>query len=141
MNLRRKHRKGPDDSSASSDIAFLLIIYFIVIAGFNINKGFLMNLPAKDSSRLILKEDLLRFELDGTGRIVFQGEVVDRNHAEQTIKAGIGANPNIAVILTVDGEAPWQQVVSFVESAQKLSVDSFSFTMKDASGESGGSVP
>jgi biopolymer transport protein ExbD len=130
MKLTRKKRLKADDSTASSDIAFLLIIYFIVIAGFNINKGFLVNLPARDSSRLILKEDLLRFDLDEAGRIVFQGEIINRAGAEQVIKAGIGVNPNIAVILTIDGEAPWQQVVSFVESAQKLSVDSFSFTIK-----------
>jgi biopolymer transport protein ExbD len=138
MTLTRKKRLNPGDSTASSDIAFLLIIYFIVIAGFNVNKGFLVNLPARDSSRLILKEDLLRFELDSAGRIVFQNEILNRTAAEQAIKAGIAANPNIAVILTVDGEAPWQQVVSFVESAQKLSVDAFSFTIKNSNTTNGG---
>jgi biopolymer transport protein ExbD len=134
MKLSRKKRLGADGSSASSDIAFLLIIYFIVIAGFNVNKGFLMNLPAKDSSRLILKEDLLRFELDETGNILFQGNAIGRQEAEQAIKAGMAGNPNLAVILTVSPSAPWQQVVSFVESAQKLQVDSFSFTMKEPPG-------
>ncbi|MDR2052509.1 MAG: biopolymer transporter ExbD [Treponema sp.] len=133
MKLPRKKRPGADGSSASSDIAFLLIIYFIVIAGFNVNKGFLMNLPAKDSSRLILKEDLLRFELDDAGNIIFQGDTVGRAEAEQIIKAGISGNPNIAVILTISPKAPWQQVVSFVESAQKLQIDSFSFTMREES--------
>jgi biopolymer transport protein ExbD len=136
MRLPRRKRQRPDDSSASSDIAFLLIIYFIVIAGFNVNKGFLMTLPAKDSTRLILKDDLLRFELDDGGRIVFQGEIVDSPQAERTIRSAVGANPNLAVLLTIAPDAPWQQVVSFVELAQKLSVDSFSFTMKDSGGSS-----
>jgi biopolymer transport protein ExbD len=139
MKISRKKRPGADGSSASSDLAFLLIIYFIVIAGFNVNKGFLMNLPAKDSSRLILKEDLLRFELDDAGNILFQGNAIQRSEAEQTIKAGLAGNPNIAVILTVSPNAPWQQVVSFVESAQKLQVDAFSFTMKEVSPSNGGS--
>jgi biopolymer transport protein ExbD len=137
MDLSRKKRKAIDAGSASSDIAFLLIIYFIVIAGFNINKGFLMNLPAKDSTRLILKEDLLRFELDEAGQILYQGEIRSISEAEGTIRSAVQSNPNMAVILTVSPEAPWQQVVSFVELAQKLSVDSFSFTMKEsAPGES-----
>jgi biopolymer transport protein ExbD len=131
MNLARRKRKGFDDSSASSDIAFLLIIYFIVIAGFNINKGFLMNLPAKDSTRLILKEGLLRFELDDSGYILYQGEVLSSAEAGGIIRSAVDANPNLAVLLTVSPGAPWQQVVSFVELAQKLSVDSFSFTMKE----------
>jgi biopolymer transport protein ExbD len=132
VNLTRKKRRGFDDSSASSDVAFLLIIYFIVIAGFNVNKGFLMNLPAKDSTRLIQKDDLLRFELDDFGQILYQGEVRSAAEAEGTIRSAVVANPNLAVLLTIAPDAPWQQVVSFVALAQELSVDSFSFTMKEA---------
>jgi biopolymer transport protein ExbD len=130
MKLKRRTRRGFNDSSASSDIAFLLIIYFIVIAGFNINKGFLMNLPAKDSTRLILRDELLRFELNALGEIVYQDRIRDIAYAAGEIRSAAGANPNIAIILTIDPQAPWQRVVSFVELAQDLKIDSFSFTMK-----------
>jgi biopolymer transport protein ExbD len=93
MKLHRRPKRGFSDSSASSDIAFLLIIYFIVIAGFNVNKGFLMNLPARDSTRLILKDDLLRFELDGTGALLHQGAPLDLASAEQTIRGAVAAHP------------------------------------------------
>ncbi|MDR3170064.1 MAG: biopolymer transporter ExbD [Treponema sp.] len=126
---RRKHLF--EDPGASSDIAFLLIIYFIVIAGFNINKGFLMNLPPRDSMRFILKDDLLRFELDASGRLFYNGETMDLARAEQEIRSAVGAQPNLAVVLTIDPAAPWQQVVSFVELAQNLQVESFSFSMKE----------
>jgi biopolymer transport protein ExbD len=128
----RKKRNEFENSSASSDVAFLLIIYFIVIAGFNVNKGFLMNLPAKDSTRLIQKDDLLRFELDDSGHILYQGEVRSSAETEGAIRSAVSGNPNLAVLLSISPDAPWQQVVSFVELAQKLSVDSFSFTMKEA---------
>jgi biopolymer transport protein ExbD len=130
MKLNRRARHGFSDSSASSDIAFLLIIYFIVIAGFNINKGFLMNLPAKDSTRLILREDLLRFNMDREGNIIYQDEITGIQAAKSLIQAAQYSNPNIAVIITIDGQARWQQVVSFVELAQDLKIDSFPFAMK-----------
>jgi biopolymer transport protein ExbD len=130
MKLKRRGRIGFSDSSASSDIAFLLIIYFIVIAGFYVNKGFLMNLPAKNSTRLILSEELLRFELDNEDKLIHEGNVVDVAYARQTIRSAMGANPNMAVILTIDQSTRWQRVVDFVELAQDLKVDSFSFTMK-----------
>jgi biopolymer transport protein ExbD len=130
MTIRRRKRTRYEDSSALSDLAFLLIIYFIVIAGFNVNKGFLMTLPARDSTRFILKDDLLRYELDGSGRLLFQGEMRNDAAAEQEIRSALSSNPNLAVVLTVDPQTPWQRVVSFVELAQKLQVDSFSFTMK-----------
>jgi biopolymer transport protein ExbD len=133
MKLRRRSR-GFGDTSASSDVAFLLIIYFIVIAGFNVNKGFLMTLPAKDSTRLILKDDLLRFEVDGEGALFHQGVALTHAQAEREIRSVVASHPNLAVLLTVDGDAPWQAVVSFVELAQRLEVEAFSFTIKKDDG-------
>jgi biopolymer transport protein ExbD len=129
--MKLKRRKNIfQDSSASSDIAFLLIIYFIVIAGFNVNKGFLMNLPAKDSSRLILRDDLLRFEMDTGGNVVYEGDVIQISRAKTIIQTAQKENPDIAVIITIDGQAHWQNVVDFVELAQDMKIDSFSFSMK-----------
>jgi len=131
VNMKIKRQKNVfQDSSASSDIAFLLIIYFIVIAGFNVNKGFLMNLPAKDSSRLILKDDLLRFEMDTDGKVVYEGNVIEIPGAKKLIQTAQINNPDIAVIITIDGQAHWQNVVNFVELAQDMKIDSFSFSMK-----------
>jgi biopolymer transport protein ExbD len=130
MNLRRRKRDGFNDSSASSDIAFLLIIYFIVIAGFNVNKGFLMNLPARDSTRLVLRDDLLRFELDPAGRVLQGGEIIPFSAAESAMRSGIALHPNMAVMLSISPDTPWQAVVSFVEAAQKLSIEAFSFSLK-----------
>jgi len=130
MKLNRRKKLGFSDSSASSDIAFLLIIYFIVIAGFNVNKGFLINLPAKDSTRLILKDDLLRFEMDLSGKINHEEQILSIAETEKLIAQAQAGNPNVAVMLSIDPEAHWQQVVSFVELAQDLKIDSFSFSMK-----------
>jgi biopolymer transport protein ExbD len=130
LKIKRRNRIAGSESSAASDVAFLLIIYFLVIAGFNINQGFLMNLPAKDSTRLILRDDLMRFEMDGSGAVFYNGEKFELPQTEREIRRAIAAHPNLAVVLSIDGKAPWQQVVYFVELAQKLKVDSFSFNMR-----------
>ena len=130
MKIKRKTRQGFLESAAASDLAFLLIIYFIVIAGFNINTGFIVNLPARDSQRLILREDLLRFEMDSGGNIIYHEEIIDIPQARSIIQSAHSGNPNIAVILSIDGQARWQGVVSFVELAQDLNIEAFSFSMK-----------
>jgi biopolymer transport protein ExbD len=129
MTLKRRVQKKYEENSALSDLAFLLIIYFIVIAGFNINKGFLMNLPAKDSTRIVSKNDILRYELDESGRIISNGNPVDIKTVERNIIVSAALNPNLALSLIVSPAASWQSVVSFVELAQKLNIESFSFKM------------
>jgi biopolymer transport protein ExbD len=130
MKIKRLKRNGFLETSATSDIAFLLIVYFIVIAGFNINQGFLINLPAKDSVRIILREDLLRFEINESGEILYTDTILDIQQAGVIINSAQNENPNTAVILTIDGRARWQNVVSFVELAQDLEIEAFSFSMK-----------
>jgi biopolymer transport protein ExbD len=130
MKIKRLKKHPFHESSAASDVAFLLIIYFIVIAGFNVNKGFILDLPAKDSTRIILREDLLRFEMDEEGRILHNEQPVNISNAQGLIQSAQRSNPNVAVIITIDGRAHWQNVVSFVELAQDMKIDSFSFSMK-----------
>ena len=130
MKIKRFKKHSILESSAASDAAFLLIIYFIVIAGFNINKGYLISLPAKDSAKLITKEDLIRFEIDGGGRIIYRDDAINISAAQSLIAGAQKNNPNIAVLTTIDRQAQWQSVVSFVELVQDMKVDSFSFTMK-----------
>jgi len=133
MKIKKLRRGIFQETAASSDLAFLLIIYFLVMAGFNVSEGFLMNLPAKDSTRLILKEDLLRFEIDSEGDLFYEGARVNIPWAEKEIRSAVASHPNLALVLMIDPAAPWQEVVSFVELAQKLQVDAFSFNMKGKS--------
>jgi biopolymer transport protein ExbD len=132
MVIKRRVKKKFEENSVLSDLAFLLIIYFIVIAGFNINKGFLINLPAKDSTRIVAREDILRYTIDESGRIVSAGREVSLRTVENAIRRGTARNPNLAVVLAISPDAPWQSVVSFVELAQKLRVESFSFKMQES---------
>jgi len=79
---------------------------------------------------MILREELIRFDMDAQGGIIYGEEVISISHARNVIQTAQKANPNIAVIITIDENAIWQNVVYFVELAQDLQVDAFSFSMK-----------
>jgi len=129
MKIKRLKKQGFLETCAASDLAFLLIIYFLVIAGFNITSGFILTLPAKDSVRIIQSEDLLRFEMTSSGDIRYSGSLISLSSARNLIITSRVNNPDIAVILTIDSRANWQNVVSFVELAQELNIEAFSFSM------------
>jgi len=130
MKIKRKKKLRFVELIVASDLAFLLIIYFIVIAGFNLNMGFLLNLPARESARQIRSEDLLRFDMDSEGRLIHNAQTIAMPEARSLIAASHAANPEIAVILTIDPYARWQEVVSFVEIAKTERIEAFSFTMR-----------
>jgi len=133
MKIKRRRKGRLHETCAASDLAFLLIIYFLVIAGFNVNMGFLVNLPERGAVRFVPREDLMRFEMDSGGTLFYRGTAMSIPAAEQEIRAAIAENPGMALVLSIDGNAPWQQVVFFVELAQKLQVHAFSFNMREES--------
>jgi biopolymer transport protein ExbD len=136
VKLKRRGRRGITDSGASSDIAFLLIIYFLVIAGFTVNKGFLLGLPAKETTRIVKPQNVVRFKLDDGGALWYNDAVIDFLSAEQELRSILGEQPDssdMVVALSISSQAPWQSVVSFVELLQaKIGVQSFSFKMDES---------
>jgi len=130
MKLLRKKRHPLEAVSVTNDIAFLLVVYFLAIAGFNINQGFLMNLPGLDPAQASPRPEPLRFEMDGESRLFYKGERMDVPEVEWIIGEAKKDRPNLGLELQVSSRCPWQGVVSFVEMAQKLKVDAFSFKMR-----------
>ena len=131
MKIKRHRKHFFTETVAASDLAFLLIIYFLVIAGFNVNIGFTIDLPESGSRRYVYEDELISFEIDRDGFLFFRGHKYDFQRAENEIRAAMEIRPNIALLLFVDPNTPWQGVVSFVELAQKLEVDSFSFSLRE----------
>ena len=131
--IKRSPRRNTEDSSSSgalNDLSFLLIIFFIVIAGFNVNKGFLLNLPSKDKPIVVNANDILKCELDASGVLFLDGKKIKIDALGKKIKAKLKSQPNMTFLLTIDPETPYQNVIDVISTIRKLKVENFSFRMK-----------
>lgn len=131
MKIKIKRRKGVDiaDSGALSDLAFLLIVFFIVIAIFNINKGFILGLPQKHSTKILNVKDILRVTINEKGEILLKDNIVPLTDVETQVKDILEINPNLTILLRIHPDVDYQKVVSIVEVVRKLDVENFSFSM------------
>ena len=129
INTRKKKRIDIAESGALSDLAFLLIIFFIVIAVFNVNNGFLLGLPQKNSTKIVNTEDILKIYLQADGLILIDEEAVSLVKMEESITGNLEDHPNMTILLKIDPEVTYQKVVSIVEIVRKLEVENFSFSM------------
>ena len=131
MNIKRKRKKiiNIADSGALSDLAFLLIIFFIVIAVFNVNKGFLLGLPQKGSTKIVNVEDIIKVILTKDNELIYNDHNVRLNEIEKIVKERLEVKPNMTFLLKINPEARYQDVVNVVDSILTLNVDNFSFSM------------
>lgn len=130
MELMKKRKPDdPANSGALNDLSFILIIFFIVIAGFNINKGFLMNLPDREKPRIVQTEELLVCNLDKDGQLSIDGTSVTGETLRVEIEAIRSKYPNCTFLLEIDPETEYQAVIEVIHDIRTLKVENFSFRM------------
>ena len=133
--IKRFMNHAPDDSSSSgalNDLSFLLIIFFIVIAGFNVNKGFLLNLPVKDKPRIVKTDDLMKCRLTADGNILVDNRQLTLEELRTSIQEKKAEWPNMTFLLLIDSETEYQKVVDIIYEIKQQKVENFSFRMEDS---------
>ena len=128
--LTRRNLEDAGSSGSLNDLSFLLIIFFIVIAGFNVNKGFWLNLPSKEKPIVVNTEDILKCSLTADGRIFMEGNETPLTELSTLVDAKLKTWPNLTFLLTIDSECPYQNVVNVISTIRKLKVENFSFRME-----------
>lgn len=133
MKIIRKNKNIFDvsESGSLSDLAFLLIIFFIVIAIFNINKGFILGLPQKNSTKILNVRDIVKINIKENGDIFYMGNKITINLLENNVKEDLSNNPNLTVLLKIEENVKYQNVVNIIEIVRKLNVENFSFSIEE----------
>ncbi|MBP5697749.1 MAG: biopolymer transporter ExbD [Treponema sp.] len=129
--LTRRNLEDAGSSGSLNDLSFLLIIFFIVIAGFNVNKGFLLNLPSKEKPIVVNTQDILKCNLSAEGRIFMDGSEIRMEDLSVKISEKLRTWPNLTFLLTINSETPYQKVVDVISTIRSLKVENFSFRMED----------
>ena len=132
--IKRFVRHNVEDAGSSgslNDLSFLLIIFFIVIAGFNVNKGFLLNLPSKEKPVVVNTEDIFKCSLKADGSLFLDGQPVKISELSGKIEEKLRTWPNLTFLLSIDGDCAYQNVVDVISTIRKCRVENFSFRMTD----------
>lgn len=120
----------PGSQGSLQDLSFLLIIFFIVIAGFNVNKGFLLNLPSKKKPRVVHQEDLIRCNLNKNEELVLNGKVVSIDELSKFVSEKKKLWPNLTFLLLINPDATYQSVIDVIYMVRQQKVENFSFRME-----------
>ena len=116
--IAKKLASNPDIPTASQgDIAFLLIIFFMVGTTFRATGGFRVALPAAEATERILKRrNTENVWIDKTGRISVDDNLVAPSGVTAVISERIIDNPDLVVVLQADKDVPYGYVTDVLEA-------------------------
>lgn len=113
----KKHRASTEIQSASmSDIAFLLLIFFLVTTIFNTEKGIQLVLPnANTSAKRINKKNIVEIKADAAGRVTLDDKPVQINEIREIVRQRQFENDKLICVVETDPRAYYGIMVDILD--------------------------
>jgi len=129
LELKRKAGTGARiPTSSMADIAFLLIVFFMVTTIFKLEQGLAITLPRSTAGDKIPREKVAHIWIDRSGTISIDDLVVSVWDIEPMILAKIRENPGVIVSFNTDEQAPYRLVNEAMERLKLANALRVSFT-------------
>jgi biopolymer transport protein ExbD len=117
-------------TSSMADIAFLLLVFFMVTTVLKLEEGLPVALPKAEAAQDIPREHVVRVWVDRSGKISINDMIVPMNSVEGIIAQRIRGNPGIIVAFNTDESAPYGVMSDIMEQLKRASAVRVSFTSK-----------
>jgi biopolymer transport protein ExbD len=112
MKLKRKFEEAEIPTSSMADIAFLLIIFFMVTAVFSATKGLEFSLPKDDQNQPPEEEEATFVKVESDGSVLVDCHPTELEGILDYLEPRLTRNPEKPVILYTDAYAPYQAMIS-----------------------------
>ncbi len=128
MKLQRRQRSDPEiPTSSMADIAFLLIVFFLVTTTMNQDKGIGMQLPPAGESKKIQKKNICNIWVNESGQILINLEdAVPRDQLRANIEQRLAANEKLIISLKASEETPYDDMINVLDEIKLAGADKIS---------------
>ena len=122
MKFARKSRVGATVPTASmADIAFLLLVFFMVSTVFVRYRGLKVELPdAEKIEKLEMRRHVTSIWVAGKGAINIDDKMVALNQVGPIIHAQLPANPRLIISIKGDGRADFGVISDVIQELRKV---------------------
>ncbi len=135
MKLNRKAGSGARiPTSSMADIAFLLIVFFMVTTIFKLEQGLAITLPRSEAGEKIPREKVAHIWIDRAGTISIDDLVIDVEDIEPMVLAKLRENPALIVSFNTDADATYQVVNQAMDRLKMANALRVSFTTQPQEG-------
>lgn len=107
------------DSSSISDLAFLLLIFFIVTSSFIIRQGVFFSLPSQSAASVRLKENQVIEVYPQDNGFLYNDELLDRSEFMQMIVDHNKINPDTVLIIYMNPQVKYDRLVDTLSVAKE----------------------
>jgi biopolymer transport protein ExbD len=135
--MQTRSRPSQEISAASmSDIAFLLLIFFLVTTIFAVEQGIPLILPGQQSTNVKVKrKDLLIVQAHANGAVVVDKEVVPLKQLKPLVERKLAEQPKLVVVIETHPDSEYGLMIDILDELRLADARRISLkTMKSFGG-------
>ncbi len=111
----RRFKGGSIPSSSLSDIAFLLLIFFLVTTTIDMDKGLGIVLPAEGEQVEISKKNILNCLINSTGQVLLGDEPVKVGDLNRVIRQKLQANDKLIISVKAHEKTKYKDYIAVID--------------------------
>lgn len=131
---KKKERSFDIPTSSMADIAFLLLIFFLVTTTMDMDKGIPMVLPERGGEVKINPQNIAKILINETGGVLFDDNIVSDSELQELIEAKIkergfdsDGKPKLIVSIKTDRNTEYDRYITVLDivkeaGATKISI-------------------
>ena len=102
VDKKKKRNETEIPMASLADIAFLLLIFFLVTTTIDVDRGIGLTLPAKGEEIEVRSTNITNLLVNAAGEVLVDGEQVEMNDVSRLIREKIAENDNLIVSVKTD---------------------------------------
>ncbi len=110
--VKRDPKEAEIPTASMADIAFLLIIFFMVTTVFSATKGLEFTLPQEEKDRPVEQEEAVLIQVAVDGSLLVDCQPMTHDQILDYLEPKLTRNPEKPVILYTDADAPYAAMVA-----------------------------
>ena len=113
--IKRRFKGGEIPTSSMADIAFLLLIFFLVTTTIDIDKGLGLVLPAEGETIEIKKKNILNCLINSSGMVLLGGEPVNLKDVSRIVKEKLRENNKLIISVKTHKKTRYKDYVAIID--------------------------
>lgn len=124
MRLNRRTIPAEIPTASMADVAFLLIIFFLVASFYSVTRGIQFSLPKTEEEALTAEpEAAVLIEIAPDGTLTVDGRAMALNGIQDYLRPKLQRNPTKSVILQTSLDAPYHAMTDVFDELRQVGVE------------------
>jgi len=132
MKIQRRARANEEIPTCSmADIAFLLIIFFLVTTTMSMERGLGLQLPALGQGKKVPKKNLMHIWINASNQVAIEGDIIPIGELEAIVSRNLEENPKLIVSVKTDPGARYETMIDVLDELKLANAPRISLAAPD----------